>query len=272
MRYVIAILGILLVGVLLLSDWRPYASGVPSVTPTATFLPDNFTLIPTFAPAFPCDLQKIEVHDDKLCRYESVTESIAAEGDGVSFITYEHYIGQGCWSGVSQQIRELRVCTRSSGAITTLSENFVTNLIASPDGEWLAFGTMNRLSTGIESVRPHLYRIRSDGSDLQQLDTRGFGGYRVGAAMDLHWDGADWLAFTLWDGTDGGYYVYRLKVDGSGTYEEGGHITFPVTQTYPPPPIYLPPTAGAPIVGTPPGPQSTATPPLPQSTPTLIPN
>ncbi len=264
MRYIFAILGILLSGVLLLSHWRPGTTlFAPAPTPTTTPLPENFTLIPTFAPAFPCDLQNIEVYDDQLCRYESVTESIAAEGDGVSFISHEHTMGQGCWDSVNQQIRELRVCTRSSGAITMLSENFVTNLIASPDGEWLAFGTMNRLSTGIDSIRPHIYRVRSDGSDLQQLDTKGFGGYRVGAANDLRWDGADWLAFTLWDGTAEGYYAYRLKADGSGVYAQDGHVAIPVTSTFPAPPPFEATSSGARVAGTPPP---------PQPSPTFVPN
>jgi hypothetical protein len=262
MRSIIAILAILLAGVLLLEKWQPYAANVPGATPTSTstLIPDNFTLIPTFVPASPCDLQNVEVYDDKLCRYETVTESIAAEGDGVSFIAHEHYMGQGCWDSVSQQIRELRVCTKSSGAMTTLSENFVTTLIASPDGAWLAFGTMNRLSTGIDSVRPHLYRVRSDGSDLQQLDTQGFGGYRVGAPLNLHWDDGGWLVFSLWDGTDG-YYPYRLKADGSGTYEEGVRVTLPPTSTPLPSPTLTPtPMGGAPIIeGTPPPPQPTGT-------------
>jgi hypothetical protein len=261
MRYVIAVLGILLAGVLLLSDWRPYAAVVSTDTATPTLIPDNFTLIPTFVPASPCDLQNVEVYDDKLCRSESITERTLISNYGVSFIEHEYRMGQGCWDSVSQQIRELRVCTRSNGAMTTLSKDFITDLIESPDGEWLAFGTMNRLSTGIDSVRPHVYRVRSDGSDLQQLDTQGFGGYRIGAPLDLHWDDADWLGFTLWDGTEGGYYAYRLKADGTGTYEEGVRVTFPPTYT-PPPSSKLTPTpmGGVPgVVGTPPPPQPTGT-------------
>ena len=260
MRYIIAVVGILLIGILLLEKWRPYASVIATTAPTATALPENFTLIPTFAPAFPCDLQNVEVHDDQLCRYESVSERSLISGDDVVFIEHEYRVGQGCWSSVNQQIRELRVCMKSSGAIMTLSENFVTDLIASPDGEWLAFGTMNPLSTGADSVRPHLYRVRIDGRDMQQLDMQGFGGYRVGAAIDLHWDGADWLIFKLWDGTENGYYPYRLRADGSGIYEQGGRVPTVVAPTYPPPPMNAAPTSGTSFAGTPPAPQPTAAP------------
>ena len=169
-------------------------------------------------------------------------------------------MGQGCWGSISQQIRELRVCTRSSGVMTTLSEYFVTDLVASPDGEWLAFGTMNPLSTGKDPVRPHLYRVRSDGSDMQQLDTQGFGGYRVGAPHDLRWDDADWLTFSLWDGTEGSYYPYRLKADGSGTYEQGERLISTPSPTFRSPSSMESPTSGAPFIGTPPPPQPTATP------------
>ncbi|MBI1257904.1 MAG: hypothetical protein GC204_10570 [Chloroflexi bacterium] len=259
MRYVIAVVGILLVGVLLLNQWRPYGTVDATATLTATPLPDNFTLIPTFVPTFPCDLQNIEVHDDNLCRNESVSERSLFSSDGVLFIEHEYRMGQGCWGSVSQQIRELRLCTRSSGAITTLSKDFVTDLIASPDGKWLAFGTMNPLATDGDSLRPHLYRVRSDGSDLQPLDTKGFDAYRVGAPIDLRWDGANWLAFTLWDSSEGGYYAYRLKADGSGTYAQGGRVTLPATPTYPPTPTTALMTSGAPVTGTPPPPQPTGT-------------
>jgi hypothetical protein len=261
MRRLIVLMVILLVGVLALEGWKPGNNAfAPTPTSTATLLPENFTLIPTFVPSFPCELQNVEVHDEQLCRYEQVTERKLTSGDGVVFIDHQYYMGQGCWDSVSQQSRELRVCSQGSGASTTPSKDFVTDLIASPDGEWLAFGTMNRLSTGIESVRPHLYRVRSDGSELQPLDTQGFDGYRVGAARDLRWENNDWLAFSLWDGSDG-YYAYRLKADGSGTYEEGIRITNTPAPTFPPQPSAVPPSAGAPLIGTPLPPQPTATPP-----------
>ena len=73
MRLLIALL-LVLAGILVLEKWRPYAPSAATSTLTVTPLPDNFTLIPTFTPAFPCDLQNVEVHNDQLCRYESVSE------------------------------------------------------------------------------------------------------------------------------------------------------------------------------------------------------
>jgi len=220
MRRLIALLLIVLVGIVALNFWQPGGSAfAPAPTATSTPLPDNFTLIPTLVPDFPCELQNVDRHDDQLCRSESVHESIVAQGEGVLFIAHDYQMGQGCWDGVTLQSRELRVCNRSSGVITTLSKNFASDLPLSPDGEWLAFGTMNPLSTERDALRPHLFRVRRDGSGLQQLDVHSFAGYRVSAPRDLRWLDNDWLAFSLWDGTsENGWHPYRLRADGSGVY------------------------------------------------------
>jgi Tol biopolymer transport system component len=67
----------------------------------------------------------------------------------------------------------------------------------SPDGEWIAF-------VGGGSVHVNIFRIRSDGSDLEQLTER------ASQIIDLTWsrDG-EWLIFTR--GTD----IYRIRADGS---------------------------------------------------------
>ncbi len=221
MRRLLLILFLLLAGILGLSTWHPGAALPPPTAMPAlpTPLPEGFTLIPAFVPAYPCALQNVDVYDAHLCRSESVKESILIEGTDVVFIAHDKHIGTGCWTSINQDVHELRVCDRSSGAFEVLSRELVTLLLPSPDGEWLAFGTMNRLSTAGDALDPHLYRVRVDGSGLQQLDPQPFPAYAVGAPGDLRWLDDEWLAFSLWDGTENGWHPFRLKTDGSGQYE-----------------------------------------------------
>jgi hypothetical protein len=204
-----------------LSGWQPGA--IPAPTPTPTMLPDDFTLIPTFVPSYPCELEQVEVRDDDLCLTERIEEQVLVQGDGVTFIQHDYHIGQGCWGSINQDIHELRVCQRESGVVTMLSDGVVTELLPSPNGEWYAFGTLDYQS----GVKPHVYRVRDDGTDLQQLDMQGFPDFAVGAPSHLRWLDDEWLVLTLWTGIEGDYRTYRLKADGSGAYESlpGAEVT-----------------------------------------------
>ncbi len=209
--------GLLLIGVLLalvvlgLGNWQPYAVATP--TPVPTMLPDDFTLLPTFVPDYPCELEQVEVRDEDLCWSESVVERVLAEGEGVSFIQRDYSMAQGCWGNVRQDIHSLYVCERESGVVTVLSDEIVTDLLPSPDGVWYAFGTLAL------PVEPHVYRVRADGTGLQQLDAQGLPDFAVGAPGDLRWLDDEWLALSLWTGVEGDYRAYRLSADGSGAYE-----------------------------------------------------
>jgi hypothetical protein len=225
MRRLLLICAVFLAAVLVLSQWRPGASfALPTATAAVpsipTPLPEGFTLIPTFVPSYPCELQNLDVYDDTLCRSERVTETVLAEGEQVAFIGHEYRMGAGCWGSVSQQMYELRACDRASGQITILAPNLVTGVVPAPAGDWLAFGTMNPLSTEGDALKPHVFRVRTDGSGLQQLDTVPFPDFAVGAPRDLRWLDNHWLAFALWDGSgEDGLHSYRLKADGTGHYE-----------------------------------------------------
>lgn len=219
MRRLLLIFALLGVGVLALSSWQPGARDVVIPTPTRTLLPDDFTLIPTFVPSFPCELQQVDIRDEQLCRSEMIAERVLAEGDGVSFIQHDYHMGQGCWGSISQDIHELRVCQQNTGAVTLLTDELTSELMVSPDGEWYAFGTMSM--NALDPVNPNVYRVRVDGTDLQQLDSHDFPEAMVGAPGNLRWLDDEWLALSLWDGTgEDGYHPFKLKADGSGIYEQ----------------------------------------------------
>ena len=217
MRALVLLLALLGLAIVALSRWQPGAAPIPTATPT--LLPDDFTLLPTFGPSYPCELERVEAYDETLCRSETVEERVLAEGDGVTFIQHDYHVGQGCWGSINQDIHELRVCQRDSGEVTVLSDEIVTEVLPSPDGEWYVFGTMSMDAADDDLLEPQVYRVRADGTDLQQLDAQGFPDFAVGAPGNLHWLDDEWLAVTLWTGIEGDYCAYRLKADGSGIYE-----------------------------------------------------
>ena len=214
----IALAAVLLVGtIILLSLSRPGAQ--PDLfAATVTPLPDGFTLLPPFTPSAPCELRSVDVLDRDMCRSERVSETRLASGDGVDFIDHQYTVSTGCWHGITSTVRELRVCSRTSGAVDTLTPHLITDFVPSPDGAWYVYGTMNPLAEGHDALRPHVFRVRGDGTDAQPLDTQGFPDWAVGAPVELRWLDAGWLAFRLWDGTTGGWHPYRLRADGSGEY------------------------------------------------------
>jgi hypothetical protein len=212
---------LVLVGLVIfaLSGWQPGVAAVPLPTITPTLLPDDFTLLPTFEPSFPCELEQVDVRDEDLCRSEAVSERVLADGDGVTFIQHDYTMAQGCWGSIRQDIHELRVCQRESGAVTVLSDALVTDLLMSADEAWYIFGTMSMNALGEDTLNPHLYRVRVDGTDLQQLDAQGLPDFAVGAPTDLRWLDGGWLHVRLWTGREGEYRSIRLKADGSGEYK-----------------------------------------------------
>ena len=177
----------LVVVIVALGRWHPGAIESAPPTPTITPLPDDFTLIPAFTPSFACELHNAHVYDADRCRNERITERALAQGIGVSFIEHTYIMSTGCWGSISRMIRELHVCQLDSGATRVLTPNLVTALVPSPDGTWFAYGTMNSLGTDGDALRPHIYRVKADGTTVQSLDAGGFPDFAVGAPGDLRW-------------------------------------------------------------------------------------
>lgn len=207
-------------GIGALSNWRPGVT-TPLPTPMPTLLPDDFTILPTFEPAYSCELHNVEVRDDQLCWSDRVEERLLVDSDGVQFIQHDYHTSSGCWGTIHQDTHELRVCSKRSGAVTTLTTQLTHDPLHSPDGEWLAFGVLSITDADGRTMSPHVYRVRVDGTDLQQLDTLAFPDGLVGPLAELRWMDDEWLALTLWDGRSGdeSYHPYRLRADGSGVYE-----------------------------------------------------
>ncbi len=222
MRQLVLLLFVVAVVILALSQWRPGTVEPDPPTPTMTPLPDDFTLIPPFTPAFACQLHNADVYDADLCRSEQIMETALAQGEGVTFIDHQSTLSTGCWGSISQTVRELRICQLTSGAVQVLTPNLVTAFVPSPDGAWFAYGTMNPLSIDGDALRPHIYRVSADGANVQSLDRQAFPDFAVGAPADLRWLDDTWIAVSLWDGTTGGWHSYRLKTDGSGVVEPLG--------------------------------------------------
>jgi hypothetical protein len=191
--------------------------------PTSTPLPDDFTLIPTFMPSYPCELQNVDVYDAHLCRSESVQEYAIVESEQSVLYVHSYHLGTGCWGSINQDVRELRVCARESGAVTILVEHLTADPLPSPDGEWYAFDMfeMYQRSPGDGgSFRPHIFRVRPDGTNMQELSTQSFPPEIVAGNIVAWSEDGEWLELSLWDGTENGWHPYRLRADGSGEYEQ----------------------------------------------------
>lgn len=226
MRSIILILVLIAAGIIALSGWRPGAATLPTPSPELppTPLPDDYTILPSFVPSYPCELQNVEMQEtrDNFCWYESVSERVLATGDGAQFIQHDYHRGSGCWSGINQDIHELHVCTPDDGTRAVLTDELVSGVVPSPDGVWLLYGTMSIRTPGDIPLQPHVWRVRADGTDVQELSAQGFPEAMVGAPLDLRWLDDDWIALRLWDGggqDEDNYHAFRLKADGSGVYE-----------------------------------------------------
>ncbi len=210
-------------------NWLDSSTRVPlnnpalTVTTTHIPLPDNFTLIPAFTPAYPCQLQQASVYDEQLCRSERLDEKAAAETDSVVFILRDYHVGTGCWSSINTDVRELRLCQKPGGQITTLANHLTSELFPAPDGHWFAFTTQDFFKQSPQdggTFRPHVYRVNHDGTQVQRLDSNGWPPGIVGTAITRWSTDSAWLELTLWDGTEtNGWLPYRLKADGSSLLE-----------------------------------------------------
>jgi hypothetical protein len=225
MRRLLFFVSIGIVVVVLLAITPPAhapADLIVTEVPTGTPLPEDFTLIPAFTPAYPCELENVDVYDVDMCRGESVQEYAIVESDQSVLYVRAYHLGTGCWSGINVDVRELRVCERESGAVTTLVEHLTADPVPSPDGEWYAFDTFEmyqRSESDGGSFRPHFFRVRTDGSDLQELSSQPLPPEIVGGGVEGWSDDGEWLELSLWDGTEDGWHPYRLRTDGSGEYE-----------------------------------------------------
>jgi hypothetical protein len=98
---------------------------VPTDAPTPSFLPTDFSILPPFTPAYPCELQNVTMNDDHLCRYERVQEKIVGQDEYGLLIQRDAHTGQGCWSSINVDTHELRVCNRRNGQVSTLATHLV---------------------------------------------------------------------------------------------------------------------------------------------------
>lgn len=189
-----------------------------------TPLPENWSILPTFEPDYPCELENVSKHVDfcmvhaspelsyPCSRYESVEETILSEGSQTRLIQRDDHVSGGCWHGMTSDTRSLKACDIESGVSVIVAEDVRGNLLPSPDGQWFAFIAWQPGNWGFD----HVYRVRLDGSDLAQLDTQALPG--VGITI-LQWsDDGQWLELSVWDGTEDGLHRYRLRGDGSGDY------------------------------------------------------
>jgi len=192
----------------------PTGTPIPAPTPVSEGLDDP--LLPPFTPSYPCELQNdlATVSDESYCRSEEISEVVAAEGDGAVFIQHTHHLGYGCWTGINTYEYAFYACDTTSGARALLADQPTTALVPSPDGEWLAFGVIDRMNFDTS-----VHKIRIDGSDKQRIDTQPFPESTVGINV-VRWSAdGDWIDLSLWDGTEDGWHAIRLKADGSGQYE-----------------------------------------------------
>ena len=225
MRRMLLLLSLTVVVVILIvvtpRVYAPSLVSTPSAV-SATPLPEGFTLIPVFTPSFPCELQDVDVYDDTLCRSERLIETAVLENEQTVLYTRDYHVGRGCWTGINTDVRDLRVCDRNSGEITTLVDHVVGNLVPSPDGQAYAFVVANlgeSRESDVTNFILDVYRVFADGSALQQLDTADLPEGTAGAQITGWSEDGEWLELSLWDGTEGGWYPHHLRTDGSGEIE-----------------------------------------------------
>ncbi len=238
------ILLILTFGLLLIACTTPSPSPQVTTTPSqitatppstlidcsdSTPHPDRISILPNFTPTYACELENVSKHVEFCMVYaspelsypcsqtESIAETIVGEGDRTVLIQHNHHYSSGCWTAVSINTRSLRVCDKESGRSTTPVQDIKGQLVPSPDGAWIAFVDAAPGTLGLE---PHIFLIRSDGTDLIQLDKRPFPQNQVVGIHISQWsEEGEWLNVSLWDGSENGRYTYHLRLDGSGEFE-----------------------------------------------------
>lgn len=193
--------------------------GTGTPTPSPTPLPDNFTLLPSFTPAFACEMDVRDTYSADLCRSERVEERAITQDGQTVLYTRDVHVGTGCWSGINVDRRSLWTCDLDSGARTLITDHFAADPVRSHDGTAFAFYTLNLLAQPPNSgIQLDIYRINADGSGMLHLSPRGLPNGIVGAAI-VSWSEDDqWLELSLWDGTENGWHPYRLAADGSGVF------------------------------------------------------
>ena len=201
----------------------------PILCSAATTAPVGTPLPSGFKPSYPCQLEQTKARVECLAdpaatpastcsREDWVSETAVAEDAAIVLVLRDYRAWAGCWDAVSWQDSSLRLCQKSSGAITILADDVVSAVVAAPDGSWLAFAAAE---PGSYHIKPHLYRIRRDGTGMQRLDTRGFP-YRVVGVTITGWSAdGEWVEARLWDGSEGGFHVVRIRADGSGETQPG---------------------------------------------------
>jgi hypothetical protein len=212
----------------------PTLPATPAATATLmacdemTPVPDRGSILPAFTPSYPCELENVSAHVDfcivraspelsyPCSQTESVREVAIGAGSRTLLIQRDYHYSAGCWHATTSDARSLRVCDRESGESTTLAQDVLGPPLLSPDGAWFAFVAAE---PGSYRLKPHIFRVRADGTDLIQLDTRPFPQDRVLTAQLLRWSqDLEWLEVSLWDGREGGYHGYRIRTDGSGAF------------------------------------------------------
>lgn len=192
--------------------------------PGATSQP---SLLPTFTPAYACQLEQAyqQVNDCLVqaspelsypcSRTEAIQETLLGQSDGSQLIQRDYQFSAGCWHSISSDNRSLKVCDSRSGDSTLVMAGIFGDLLPSPDKMWFAFAA----ATAKNEVAQHLYLVRADGSELIQLDTQPLPWGQIVGSQFHQWstDGA-WVEVSLWDGRQGGWHRYRLRTDGSGEF------------------------------------------------------
>ncbi len=213
----------------------PQPSAMPAATATLidcaemTPVPDRGSILATFTPSYPCELENVSKHVDFCMMHaspelaypcsqtESVEETVMGEGASTLLIQHDYHFSAGCWHGINSDTRSLRVCDRESGESTIFAQDVLGDPILSPDGNWFAFVAAE---PGSDRFKSHLFCARSDGTDLVQLDTQPFPQHQSVGIQILRWsEDGKWLEVQVWDGREGGYHGYRIRSDGSGELE-----------------------------------------------------
>ncbi|MBE2224539.1 MAG: hypothetical protein IAF02_23570 [Anaerolineae bacterium] len=194
-----------------------------------TPVPNQGSILPAFTPSYSCELENVSNHIDfcmvhasselsyPCSRTESIHEIVIGEGSHTLLIQRDYHVSAGCWTGITSDLRSLRVCDSRSGIATTLAKDALGDPILSPDGAWFAFVAAE---SGSDHLKPHIFRVRLDGTDLIQLDAQPFPLDQVVGVQILQWsEDGEWLEVSLWDGHEGSYHRYRIRPDGSGEFE-----------------------------------------------------
>ncbi len=195
------------------------------VTPTA----HSERLLPEFTPDCPCALERASVQiDDCLVhaapdlvypcsRSERVAESVLGTAEGRRLIQRDHSASAGCWHGTSSDTRSLRICAVADGVSRVVAEHVRGDPVAAPDAARWAYAVAG---PELDGLAIHLFVVDLGRGETRELDTQPFPQTSVVGARILGWSAdGEWVDVSLWDGSAEGHFAYRLRTDGSGTFE-----------------------------------------------------